>query len=847
MLAPDSDVVHILILRLCTANVKPNDSASLFEANSVVESTTALTTTAEAVPEALATLGSGDRLLSLASPYADPEMQRVLSRKYRIATLSWADTDAAGTVLAQLDLMDLLVNIPNIADKLTQFRWITSDMEVEIRLNATPFHIGSLLIGHIPRVTSSEEAFSLLTQKTANLAQISQAQGIVMSASTTNNATMSIKREAATLFDPIDAPNSYAGALGNLTIAVLNPLILASAGSVNPVTITVFAAFVNPHPAGFGYFPTISDSDTAVPQSDEVHMESVAKAVGSVLAPEATSLFSPKTVVGDVSAVGKALTDGLSAAAQFLPLLGLSKPVNQVTPQPAVVDDFRDLNYTHGVAQTTKSSAHPNAGLGAPMASFLKKNKIRDVIAVPTLLMTAQFDKTDDPATPLIWFPVHPSLCWFDPTSKNFQPSHLAYVSQGFRFWRGGMKLRFHFVTSQFVSARLRIALWPANTYPANIEEYAGDAVSKIVDVRGETIVDFLVPYQSPHPYQPCRGYIHPLTEQGWGNVPADEMNSFVTLSLINPLQQPDFSGNALVYCNVFVAAAEDFTFGGLLHPYVRPVCAIDPGLPASKAKPQSLIEVKDDEEAVPQSLVTSFSVPFDPIIPAAVSAEQGAVLPEQFSTIEGTLMKYTSTGVPSPVLTVFVPITDVRIGKTTDVNTYADAIEFYRQIFRWHRGGIRFKMLPTPATVAQLAADPTRRFNVIIGFPTEDVGDPPTLPSAWITPSDNQLRGVVETEIPWLYGTYVCTNWAAGCQIDLPVNELFYEFGLFQGGTGGITAGVYRSVSDDFMFGHVLPTPTLENPFEVETLSKVPQPFIPRLDQSLGAPNLELRSRRRK
>jgi len=386
-------------------------------------------------------------------------------------------------------------------------------------------------------------------------------------------------------------------------------------------------------------------------------------------------------------------------------------------------------------------------------------------------------------------------------------------------------------VTSQFVTARVRITIWPKDAIPADIEDYAGDAVSIIVDVRGETFKDILVPYKSPYAYQPCRGYIHPEGEDGWALMPPEELNQFVTLSVINVMVQPDFAGTALIYTNVFMAAAENFTFGGLTTPYQRDILA----------SPPSVME----EEVVPQSLEIAFARPFQPLIEAKSSIEEGAVLPEQFHTVEGILAKYVSASAFASIANVYLPVTDLQIGNTLDANPYTDAIEFWRKVFRWHRGAIRFKLVPTPATDAQLAADPTRRYVSMVLIPIEP--GPTVGPPAWVTTCDTKQRAVLEFEVPWLYNAAVCSNWCFGCAIDDPCNTLTYDSVLFSGSivpAGAVTCSIFRSVGEDFSFGHLLPMPFIADVFPPPAAKKV----IPddkgkakivketTLDQSVGA-----------
>lgn len=789
-----------------------NNALSVYDQNTPMISSENLTQNAVATPGVASSVGGDLGLRPFENPYPPAEMEKVLSRKYRIADVQWNDMQAAGTVLDEIDLMDLLVNVPNIRDKLSQFRWLAADMQVEVRINSTPFHIGSVVVSHLPRTLVSNYAGSMHALKSQTLAQRLQARASILTASSVNNCEMMIHREASSVFDPVDAADAYVGCMGLLAITVLNPLTLATEGSVNPVTISIFANFVNPRPAGYGYFP-INAPEVVQPQGDVITNESKARASSSVLGPEGSSLY-PSQVIQGADMVTKAMDLGTEIA-QFAGGLGFCKPPNQSTLVPAVIDDFRDINYVAGVSQPTKFAGHPAAGLGDSKTSFLKKTRLTEVIGHPGYVYSTTFDKNTPPDQPFVHIPVHPSLSNFSTVAGTdlITPTHLAYACQAFRYWRGSMKFMFHFVTSQFVSARVRITFWPSEQLPASIEAYAGDAVSTIVDIRGETWVPFSAKYVAPAMYQPCRGYIHAQTISGWNALPVPELNGFISVSLVNPLQQPDYAGTAAVYMNIFTCAGDDFVLGNMVRPFVRAPVAVPP---EGKVKPQSLVE--------------KFSRPFDSFVPSTHAVEKGVVLPEQFTTVEETLMKYTqSTLTPLTNANLYLPLSQALAGNTAINNPYTDALTFWAPLFRWYRGSLRYKLLVQPSTAAQVEANPFARY-VMVGL--NDIaqpGDPPETAYSFQAVCDSNLRSVAEFELPWLFSGPCASWWADEVAIDEEMQKLFYAAAVTKGDGNFDAAFVYRSVGDDFMFGSILPTPT-----RVVTPSMVATKPAAKVDQTL-------------
>jgi hypothetical protein len=794
---------------------KNNNSPSIFEATSVVKHTSNLTTFAESTPEGMGSAGKHDQMALMANPYEDPELQKVLTRKYQIANFSWADTDTFNTSIGTIDPMASLLSVTNISEKLTQFRWLRADVQLEIRVNATPFHIGALMVSHLPRTPVSTDPDSFWVTKMTSMAQKSQNHGMVLSASSMNNITFTIAREAPVLLDPIDTPTGYIGCLGGVDISVLNPLILANGGSVAPVNVAVFASFSNPRVAGYGYFP-LPTSGARAPRVSQhsltVPGEAKDRASGSITGPEAKNLFDPTMITGPLETLQQAVST-IAPAIQFAASLGLAKPNNESTLVPAILDDYRDLNYTHGVVQATKLSAHPSASVGQLDFADLRKHKISEFISKPSYINTLFFDGGDNVDVPLLTIPVHPSLSYF--IGNNYTATPLAYASNAFNYYRGGQKFLFEFLTSQFVTARFRVTHWPSPTLPASLEAYAGDAVSTIIDVRGDTRFEMTIPYISPFPYQLCRGYIHCNDSTGWANLPGSDQNSFITISLVNAIQQPEFNGTAGIYLNIYTAAAEDFVFGGLSKPTIRaPLNAVGGGR-APKISQHALVD--------------RFAKTFAPLVPAHGAYEAGVVLPEQYTGVEETCLKYSPylDETNTPDASGYVVGTLVQ---PTSIASNLDFAGFWQDCYRWNRGGLRYKLIPRKYDPGD-AASP-----LILGA----IAQPGGTPSYWSI-ADLRTRGALEAEIPWPLPTYMNSYWDSDVVPDVDVVTPAWNYKVFLLSGSSPVAGFYgfRAVSDDWVFGHqIAPSlytntpPPLSKGKEKETLHNN---NAPELDQSLG------------
>jgi hypothetical protein len=179
--------------------------------------------------------------------------------------------------------------------------------------------------------------------------------------------------------------------------------------------------------------------------------------------------------------------------------------------------------------------------------------KVNDIARVPMLFRAYTYTA---PAvdTVLLSIPVTPALqcvTTTTPTEGNFD-TYMSYVSRFFAGWRGSLKFRFQFVASKFTTARFRVMHVPDSVSVAPVEANAGDMVSAVVDVRGDTVFDFSVPFLSNTVYNQCA----PMNALNYAKPPA--CTSTVQLSLVNKVVNADTGIPSIITLLIFVAAGED-------------------------------------------------------------------------------------------------------------------------------------------------------------------------------------------------------------------------------------------------------------------------------------------------
>lgn len=723
------------------------------------------------------------------NPYKPVDIGDVLTRKYLVSQFSWAPGDAFGTNLEKLDFPAALYAIPNIADKLAHFRWLNSDVTLEVRLNTSPLHMGALGVSWLPHYAMPDNPGF----PTANVVQRLQNNAHILSASSRQSITFDMIRTAPRLADP--AHTNPLSQIGRLWIDVLNPLKISGTGTPATVNVSVFASFKNPVVSGYGYTaPTalnvkrrvveLAAKERAHKQSKKTpQKEGEAKAKGGVISGvlEAAGNFTP-ILAATPFAEFAPFTAIAGVLAPFVRSLGFSKPMDPSKITRATINDFAEFPYGHGLTPGTKLALHPEATVGDAKNAQLKRHSIQELIKRPVLLYNGSITSATAALATILRFAVQPSLAYKLATDA-YQPGMMAYLSQMFSTWRGGLKFKIQFITGQFTTARVRITHNPNYEAIPSVEEYAGDAVSAVVDIRGDTEFEFTIPYINPMPYLPVLR-LYGVTEDISTMLPNPWDSSYVTISVINPSTVSVVGGDSTIGINIWVAAADDFEFGHLGNFNVRNNL-LDP--PARK-----------------QSLEQAFSKSFDPLSAGYASSEIGLVLPEKYSSIEAILKR------PS-ICEDYIEgyqVNPMYFATSAPVGSVFTALT---QLFLFWRGAMRVTVCYKQALNAVVAVGSKIETRLI----DDELMEMSFSRRAFVDPSKSRTTTI---EYPYTSLSYMKHNWI--------VNENAFpedrDIDLY---TDAILDAeiehIWISVGEDFTWSVVLPPPPLSTAPAVEGKNK--------------------------
>lgn len=685
--------------------------------------------------------------LKTANPYPHVDLS-VLQRKYRVATFTWSSI-AAGNLI--LDFPATLNTVSYIADILRTYRYMQAGIQLEIRINSTQFHFGSLLVSWIPNTNSNTSHATGVFMQSGN-------HPVVLSASTQNSATIDIPYVNPDSFYPI------AGSTSNICKVFITPLTflgLATANLTDTVEVQIFASFTNPLVAGYLALPVSGKRDgRSVPlmsqQSGNVDRGSIRSEAASKAAKNSEvgisgALTTATKILESVPILGGAIQDFLGV------LTFLDKPLNASPSQPYVINMARDWASGEGVDGSNSLSMKKLPCLSDKvqlMGNVKPITTIQDVISVPMLrnnvTLTNSFNTLTIPIIPLDY---DPSLVPAD---------YFQYISRHFAYWAGSIKYMLCFYCSPFVSCRFKVsALYQS---PIATTPDSGDIAATIVDVKGDTVFKTTIPY---------------LKETMMCAMLDINTPPLLHIEAISPMVGQSFDGvEPKIYLQVWRSAGEDMKFSQQCEriefpSFKKETVVIQP--PAIKMR----------QEMDPQAV---FRNTFDPIVfGCQFVQEDGVVRPETVDSINEACKRYvrSNNSVPATIRTYPDP-------------GFGGFFMSISNLFKYWRGGRRMKLViqkpTTPATVNDhvtvVPTNPQGSFDISNG-------------ATYVCPA---IWPVMEFEIPW-YSTRPFFPCEPATQVisrafDLPADiKLNANFTL----TFPAMDITLISAADDFQYGWLL------------------------------------------
>lgn len=635
-------------------------------------------------------------------PYPDQNLATVLSRVYRVAEPIWTPSQIPGQNLVTLRFPQALFRERNIREKLHKFQFFRADVKISIRVNGTAFCYGKLLVIWLP---------SIDTIPGPSLLRLSQNPHVIISANTNETQEFTIPYVSAYQFLNLGFYSgnlaTYRGFFGCVQVHVLNPLRSSNSLEIAPLYVSVYASFVDPKVAGptttiYDLTPPLVVTSQGKPTTNEAQQQN---SVDSLVGPVARSLG---TYLRTIPVVGP-LMSGIRFGLQYM---GFDKPSSVALRQ------FTDLNLARGFAHgdgmdfCNKLSICADNQVANGVEIYRQERDEMDfayLLSLPTLIATFSVSADDPSGSILFQIPVNP--CYGPPGPISVDVSRLTFISNYFTYWRGSLNYAVQIAAGSFTSCRLRVSWHPNYTdIPTTLADGEGDYISHVIDVTGDTLYKFSIPYLQSALFQ--RVSFPSLTTA------IDTTNGVLMFSVVNPVRTTDSVITNSIYVNVWNAAGPGFEL----------------------ALPR-----------VPNWLVTSqYSMreeflknDFEPLIPASEILIDGVMMGEKISSLRTLLHRYSDFAFPpSRLITIL------------DVQTIQRDI---MQMFLFSRGSVRireFKVAPTTSEQSYMAHY----------YPAS--AHQPTSTSYFcfngLNYTNSEYKPALETEIPY-YSRYIMAYNSAG------------------------------------------------------------------------------------
>lgn len=766
--------------------------------NPTVESST--TVFVSAANEVSASMSEHTPLNSVLLTNAEISVQQdiiaFLKKPVLLSSGSFAVTDTVQG-FSPINLPTAMVSLEPFASKLKGFLGMRADITVRLIINANRFQAGRYILAFCPTVGAGTNAASrAATTKFACLTTITQLPHVEIDLSTETSAVLNIPYVSFLSHLPINPSGSTeVGLLGVLRLFTYSAL-RAVAGSTT-VPFEIYANFENISLAA----PCVPQSNKFKPKNNTAQ-EQVSQGVGPLSGSlrkvsKATNLIGMG--VPSLTALAAPVSWALDLAADVASVFGWSKPTNLDAPTRVTQSIMPYLGSCDTVDNSIPISLFSRNQIEI-MPGFagndMDEMSLDHIKAIPAYHLTYPWTTSDTVGTTIAAIIMSPASFGMAFTSgsviaKAYCP--VSFLQKFFRAYRGGLRLTFKIVKTEFHSGRLSIAYNPTVPYQSPTVTSPADAPyvhREIVDIRDGTSFDFIVPYTSLTPY---KNY--------------NENFGTVTVSVINPLIAPA-TVSSTIDLILEVSAAPDFEYA---IPFQSALY-----IPTGVYNPQSSKFVPTtDVNSIRTAVIGGSEIKVDNDISSR------ACVGEKVKSLL-SIMKKHSIYASSTNEFFVVPPFYCKLGQTTatvpQTTGQSDYIDIFSHMFALSRGGVRFKAIPNtplsktykvttlmdcPVTTSiapyVLAATPTvtyRNSNIVVNTTAFGGGTDLSVPNY-----DNvYARSVLECS-----GNFTDTGYNFG---SVGAAQLLLQIETPEGATNSWS--IFRAAADDFQLGYFVGVPII-------------------------------------
>jgi len=726
-------------------------------------------------------------------PLPDQTPQAMLERLYHISTYAWATSAPVTTYLGSNPVSVLNVHSLLHAKDMNLavfnfFAYYRADCEISFRLNTNQFYSGALMFTAYPGDFTSSRHLNdnYLNSGVAR----SWMKPKILSAQNQDTVVMRLPwvdphRFGPATTMPVVTPAREPLVPWMVSIDIIAPLRVASISAPDSINLSIHAKFVNtqllvPYDTGSSHRAKVLH-DAVQRQSSgpgelsirrpHTRTVKVHKSGGRQAPAESAGISGSQAVSSTISTGihGTELVLGMLKHLQPLASMAFTlaamfdKPNISAKPQKLLTQFGLNMPHADMPDQAVPLTLYKASYLGADPALLPDGRAwtFREIAMTPALSQSLPFTSLDDIAAVNL---------------PDEQGTPHRWVRSLHMFGRASTRVRLQFYCSKFLSARFLVVYAPRSNFTAGTQILAIDNnISRLIDVKGDTTVDFTFPFIWPVDYIDQSSFAGSLLVQ-----------------LYEPIASTDTVADPTIDLCIWTAAGPDCQFTTTFIPTATAFLYPDP--------PDRQCDIQQD-----------FQKEFPPFVEnCSYMTDQHYTMSEQSEYVTDVLKRYTS----SAYTAASTLVTEVSMRYSPQGGTVASNL---LSAFVYYRGGSSYKIVypevPTTTTQTGLMG--------VIGPGSEhqtwNTGTDPFMSSVGAVALFGNENQSMDFSIPWnwifpygqakLYEPQLSTSLAYSDPVfGYPV-DVSRQSALFKiAGTVGQFPTIYTAARDDFSLGMLQP-----------------------------------------
>jgi len=509
------------------------------------------------------------RTLTLSAPLQD--LKKYFARPRIISSGSIPLGTTNRIVNADLDSGNLFTNyFPNARTRLAGVYGMRFKLVFTLQVSTTPFHQGVLALAWQYQIGSVDGANYY--DRAKHPSTVMNLPHVRCDLSTDTMAQLSIPYLNVYEFLEIPATGTFTE-IGKLSLTAVLPVNVGAGGIAPTYNLMVHLEdleFIGARPENVTSV-TLQSGRKLKPMNEE--FENEAYPFSSSLSALSRSVKWIAKGVPAISSIAGPTSWFLQKTAGAVRAFGFSKPqIQEPIMRVGNIDSVFEHNIdtpsgTIMVAPTASNQLRVDSSFAA---TDVDEMSLAYVLSQWGHIATGQMLSTSTRGTDLYITRCSPSFFWWrsiaaqlcnkqapvlsNPNTNSFQPSHLFFFGQMFRFWRGGFRFRITFGKTKLHGGR--VVAWYNPLYETSFPNDGACAFSEpnsvdtmpfgqslIFDLRDGNSFEFDVPFTSPLPF-----------------LRFGESFGTFGFTVLDPLQAPNMVANAIPFM-VEVKALPDFEF----------------------------------------------------------------------------------------------------------------------------------------------------------------------------------------------------------------------------------------------------------------------------------------------